>query len=219
MYSAETGEFSGRGEAVESPLEPGGFLFPDKTTLVEPPEKEENMTPVWDGEKWILTDDYRGKTYWDTATGEQHKITNLGEKPSLDWTEKEKPDHDSSWNGKEWEISLSTLKERKIRQIQGSADMALMEMRKEYSSAEYESWDRQKSGAKILKKNGDSPHEDARFVRGIAEKRGMPLELFVEKILLRAEEYASKLSTMIGEQKFREDLVKKATSLSELDQI
>lgn len=42
----------------------GAWNIPGDCTTVEPPEEKENYIPVWDGEKWVETEDYRKKVYW-----------------------------------------------------------------------------------------------------------------------------------------------------------
>ena len=40
-------------EADESPLEPGVFLFPGRTTDIQPPDCAENQIARWTGFEWI----------------------------------------------------------------------------------------------------------------------------------------------------------------------
>lgn len=42
----------------------GNWNIPGDCTTVKPPEEKENYIPVWDGEKWVETEDYRKKEYW-----------------------------------------------------------------------------------------------------------------------------------------------------------
>ena len=42
----------------------GAWNIPGDCTTVKPPEEKENYIPVWDGEKWVETEDYRKKEYW-----------------------------------------------------------------------------------------------------------------------------------------------------------
>ena len=42
----------------------GSWNIPGDCTTVKPPEEKENYIPVWDGEKWVETEDYRKKEYW-----------------------------------------------------------------------------------------------------------------------------------------------------------
>lgn len=42
----------------------GSWNIPCDCTTVKPPAEKENYIPVWDGEKWVETEDYRKKEYW-----------------------------------------------------------------------------------------------------------------------------------------------------------
>ena len=42
----------------------GNWNIPGDCTTVKPPAEKENFIPVWDGEKWVETEDYRKKEYW-----------------------------------------------------------------------------------------------------------------------------------------------------------
>lgn len=50
------GMYIGSVEADESPLEPGVYLIPARSTLIAPPEHNESQTPVWNGADWSLLD-------------------------------------------------------------------------------------------------------------------------------------------------------------------
>ena len=42
----------------------GNWNIPGDCTTVKPPAEKENYIPVWNGEKWVETEDYRKKEYW-----------------------------------------------------------------------------------------------------------------------------------------------------------
>ena len=42
----------------------GAWNIPGDCVEVAPPAEKENYIPVWDGEKWVETEDYRKKEYW-----------------------------------------------------------------------------------------------------------------------------------------------------------
>lgn len=51
-----SGLFLGPTEADESPLEPGVFHLPARTTLVAPPtEYADDLWPRWNGSGWVLS--------------------------------------------------------------------------------------------------------------------------------------------------------------------
>lgn len=42
----------------------GAWNIPGDCVEIAPPAEKENYIPVWDGEKWVETEDYRKKEYW-----------------------------------------------------------------------------------------------------------------------------------------------------------
>ena len=116
-YHPATGEFLGSATADKSPLEPGVFLIPAYATTVAPPTPSKNQIPIFLGGKWVMHNDYRGKTYYETDTGERHDIINIGESPNPSWTEKV-PKENSKWNGSEWVADVEAVKEISWRKLE-----------------------------------------------------------------------------------------------------
>lgn len=50
----ENGKYTGEYNAQESPLEPGAFIFPEKSTLINPPSFLNNEFAVFDGIAWRI---------------------------------------------------------------------------------------------------------------------------------------------------------------------
>lgn len=62
----------------------GSWNIPGDCTTVKPPAEKENYIPVWDGEKWIETEDYRKKEYWlpgDTYGTPGREVKEIGPLP------------------------------------------------------------------------------------------------------------------------------------------
>jgi hypothetical protein len=51
-YHPESGEFTGETISDESPLEPGVWLMPAFSTDVTPPDFQQGMARVWNGQSW-----------------------------------------------------------------------------------------------------------------------------------------------------------------------
>ena len=77
-FDPETGEYTGRAAARASPLEPGQYLLPANATFIAPPPADANEVGVWDGERWNVKQDRRGREYWLTD-GSHHVISAIGE--------------------------------------------------------------------------------------------------------------------------------------------
>ncbi|NHB96137.1 tail fiber assembly protein [Photorhabdus stackebrandtii] len=66
-----------------------------------------------DGKCWETVPDYRGKTAYNTQTGVQQEVTELGELPDILTFKKPDTDYDK-WNGKEWVVDKDLLKSHQI---------------------------------------------------------------------------------------------------------
>ena len=78
-YHHETGEFTGETFADVSPREPGVYHHPANTTIKPPPRTSKNQIAVWNGTKWNIIADHRGKEGW--VNGEPIEIRDLGPLP------------------------------------------------------------------------------------------------------------------------------------------
>ena len=65
-YDPETGEYMGVGQADESPREPGAYLIPAHATEKEPPAGKTDHARVFRDDAWVLIEDHRGETRYDT---------------------------------------------------------------------------------------------------------------------------------------------------------
>ena len=83
VHSPLTGEYIGTCAADPSPVEPGVWLYPASTTVVEPPQTGEREVAIWAGETWQVVPDWRGHGYY-TQDGKRHEITELGVAPTDD---------------------------------------------------------------------------------------------------------------------------------------
>ena len=62
----------------------GSWNIPCDCVEVEPPAEKENYIPVWDGSKWVETEDYRKKEYWlpgDTYGTPGREVKEIGPLP------------------------------------------------------------------------------------------------------------------------------------------
>ncbi|MGI2025761.1 phage tail assembly chaperone [Endozoicomonas acroporae] len=80
-YDTETGEYLSPVELQKNPKRAGEYLIPPaNTTPTRPPNAGENQAAVFDTSlnRWVLTDDYRGREYW-LPDGTFQKVENIGE--------------------------------------------------------------------------------------------------------------------------------------------
>ena len=119
-YHPFTGEYLGEADADESPLEKGVYLIPAYATDIAPQMAGKNKTPVFSEGKWAVRDDFRGSVFYDTATGERHELSAIGEAPDPSWTNKT-PGENTVWDGNSWVQDISALREKTWRRLE--ADM------------------------------------------------------------------------------------------------
>lgn len=96
---ADTCEFIGAGDAWIPPH----TGLPANCTDIEPPATESGSVAVFDSDKgkWIITEDHRDQTVYDTSTAEAIYISELG--PLPDNTTPVAPTVDyPKWDGGEW---------------------------------------------------------------------------------------------------------------------
>lgn len=68
--------------AQENPLAPGTYIAPVLSTDIEPPIYGAEQIPLFTNGAWIIEADYRGETWYDSATGDPVVITEAGTPPS-----------------------------------------------------------------------------------------------------------------------------------------
>lgn len=52
-FRPHTGLFLGVGQADPDPQEPGNWLYPAHSTLIQPPDPAEGYEVIWDGDNWV----------------------------------------------------------------------------------------------------------------------------------------------------------------------
>lgn len=150
--------------------------------------------------------------YIEPSKWNQHK-TFYTENPFIDanheWCEEEG----------NWRLKLSVAKEQKLNEIRNATNSYMQQLKKGFSDAEMETWDRQERGVKLLTENIESQDYDAQWVKALAQTRGISLEEQMSKI-----SYASNLMNtyayrLIGYQQSLEDKVANASTHEELKNI
>ncbi|TCJ98839.1 uncharacterized protein DUF4376 [Volucribacter psittacicida] len=111
------GYFIGATVADKSPLEEGIYLLPFNAVDIAPPELKEGVIYQYDKgtNTWLEIEDYRGKTFYSTETGEKVEITQLGKIPE-NLTALVPLDYPCYWDGKKWVIDETKQAEIKAQQ-------------------------------------------------------------------------------------------------------
>ncbi|EKK0132440.1 tail fiber assembly protein [Salmonella enterica] len=112
---SDTNEFIGAGDAYIPPH----TGLPADCTDIAPPDIPASHTAVFDTEKqtWSLFEDHRGKTVYDTTTGNQVYISSPGPLPEN--VTSVSPDGEyQKWNGKAWVKDEAAEKAAQLRQAE-----------------------------------------------------------------------------------------------------
>ena len=110
-YNRDTKEFVNQTDASPNPLTSGEWLIPANATTDAPPSVGVGKVAVWDNDSWIVKDDNRGTTVYDTttATGYDEEIY-ASESLVVDYigpikdthATSERPSKFHKWNETEW---------------------------------------------------------------------------------------------------------------------
>ena len=117
-----------------------------------------------------------------------------------------------------YEPTFAELVKIKRREIWGAGDAILAAVKANFTEAEIESWSKQEQGAKDIQA-GNMETEAALFVAAIAQGRGIETSTLVTKILGNVVSYGALSAAVIGEQQRLDDLIKAATTQSDLKAI
>lgn len=119
---SDTSEFIGKGDAFI----PAFTGLPANCTTVKPPEIQSGFIAVFDEnkQKWLSIEDHRGETVFDTETGNQITITELGAYPA--GTTTVAPENAwQKWNGKAWENDADAEQEALSAEAQSNKTVLL----------------------------------------------------------------------------------------------
>lgn len=153
-------------------------------------------------------EDYRGKTYYDTATGAAVEITELGKIPEN--LTALKPESDlCKWGGEKWAECPQLAADRRaetLRQLTDAIDAKAAGIYATWTrfEAEYNA----RRGAAEAYKAADYTGEASRYITGFAEPAGLDLVTATDLILTQAAGLA-KLQDELGAQRMRKYELKK----------
>ncbi|MGU6804151.1 tail fiber assembly protein [Salmonella enterica subsp. enterica serovar Poona] len=112
---SDTNEFIGAGDAYIPPH----TGLPANCTDIAPPDIPSSYIAVFDSETqtWSLYEDHRGETVYDTTTGNQVYISELGPLPE-NVTSVSPDDEYQKWDGKAWVTDEEAEKVAQLRQAE-----------------------------------------------------------------------------------------------------
>ena len=210
IYSHSTTEYVSEGGSLAS----GSYLE-------EPPQAKQGFAIVREENGWEYQADHRG-TYYSTETGEQIEHTVLGELPQ-NLTQIPPLAEPCKWNGTEWvkdEVKIAELftqrKETLLTTLANRADQLKNGLLVGYPQTEIESFYRQEKEALAKQAN---PQASTPMLEQIARVRGVPLDVLIEKVIEKSNQFAVAIGIIIGKRQQFEDRLMAIETLESLEQL
>ena len=108
-YHPATGVLLYASDADQSPLEENVFLIPANATDIEPPVAHANQVPVFSAGAWMLEPDFRGQTWFNTASGQPEMVSVIGQ-PADCLTVQAPATQFDKWDGSKWVTDTAAQK-------------------------------------------------------------------------------------------------------------
>lgn len=155
----------------------------------------------------IQVNDDGTKVVYNTTTKEPKTISAYEDDP-VGYTSQVPKEFDY-WDGSLWITDLqlrnTVLKQRKLTEINHAMELALASLRIEYPESEIMSWTKQESEARLYLIN---PNHKTPLLDLIVESRGMDKLELINKVILKAEQYAFAVGMAVGRRQMLEDQIK-----------
>lgn len=180
--------------------------------------------PKFDGKNWVEGDtreNHLGTIVYDVVSKEPKVIDYLGPIPPEGYTTQVPREFDK-WDGSLWITDLvlknKTLRKRKMATINADFENAMLAVRSEYTESEIMSWAKQESEARKWLRDNTSVTP---LIDLIADARGLDKSNLINKIVLKADQYAYATGVAVGRRQQLEDQVNAVAvgQESKLDQI
>ncbi len=201
-----------------------GCTVADKAFLDTPPAAKQGFAIVRKNNEWSYVEDHRGMKMYSKATGQEIKIKDLGP-ISSDLTSIPRPngfykwdDQSSNWveDLEEKEKQFTSRKLSLIVALKNKADDLAKHLLIEYPDAERISFAIQKQEALDYK---SGKNLNPTFLSALAKKRNIPLDVLVEKVLIKTAAYEERVGDIVGTRQLIMDKFDTAKTEDDLDAI
>ena len=205
----EQGIYVGQTDADLSPeeAENGIYLMPTGCVDVTPPEDKKGFVAKWTGGVWEYVENHIGKTVYSIKTKASLVIDKIGDIP--DGYTTITPTEQGEWDGNAWMISpekqtalFAQQKEGLLNKLADKADKLKSGLLVGYPQTEIESFYRQEKEALAKQAN---PKAETPMLEQIARVRGVPLDLLIEKVIEKSNQFAVAIGIIIGKRQQFED--------------
>jgi len=151
----------------------------------------------------LVTEEFK-KFNMDDVTFDDYIYMSSLKKGELKGSEMNKDAKPKKMTKEQKERGLKLLKELKMVKLRKLYEVKMNLLYKEYN-IERSTWDKQIMEAKAYKEDNNA---EVPFIKQLAETRGVELDVLVNKIIKKADEFSIALGKMLGEQHKYEDLIK-----------
>lgn len=208
----------------------GSYLIPANCVETTPPQPKMNHVAQWQPETqtWKYVPDFRGTTVYDTTTGTEIVIRELGELPE-NTTINPKPSKHHIWNENEWEIPVEIAQQLAQQQFQAAKSAKLIALNtaaQQYIAQatgtdkvpdfELQSWALQATEAKAWAQNSQA---STPVLDGIAAARGIPADVLKQAALRKTVAYEKLTAHVVGERQALQTLIEAAKTEAELNTV
>lgn len=206
----EQGIYVGQTDADLSPAEAenGIYLMPAGCVDVTPPEEKKGFVAKWIDEAWEYVENHIGETVYSTITKEPLVINEFGSIPQ-GYTLIKPANEQDEWDGSAWIITaekqtalFAQQKEGLLNKLADQADKLKSGLLVGYPQTEIESFYRQEKEALAKQAN---PKAETPMLEQIARVRGVPLDLLIEKVIEKSNQFAVAIGIIIGKRQQFED--------------
>ena len=225
----ENGIFIGMAEAdLDVYARDGSYLMPAGCIDTEPPAPRQGYAAKWVNAEWQYLPDLRGQTAYNTETGEDITINEIGELPEY-LTLLPRPDDCHDWVDGKWKLNKDKAAEQAAQQLQTAKDAKLAEINAtaqafveqtarlaEYPQFEQSTWLEQQRESFAWEQN---PEAETPMLAIIAAKRGIDLDKLRTAALRKAKEFSALSAAVAGQRQHYADLLAKAKDVAAVDAI
>ena len=204
-YSPENGAFLFEDVAFEDPLNPIEFILPADCTEKEPPSYSEGEIPIWNGKRWGVKKDYRGKTVY-SADGSTMTVTEPGNLPKGYTLEPQKP-----------KVTLEEAKASKLKEINDSCDKAVDALLEDYPDAEKASFEQQYREAVKYQETGNPAN--APLLSLLADARGISLDALCIKVIAKRNAYTLLCGNALAQKQQLKEKLERLKTVSAVESL
>jgi len=227
------GWYIGQGQAeLDVVAKDGSYLMPSNGIDTELPLLHARQAARWNAPNWEYLPDYRGMAAYETTTGKQVTVSEMGDLPdTLTFVTPPELGGDTPfiWDGENWQINHEEKKQRDkarfkvaknhklgVLNAQAQDIVARASGMKDTPEFEVQTWVLQAQEAQAWANNPTAP---CPILETIAQSRGVDSEILKAKALEKAKAYEMLAAYIAGQRQAFEDAINATKNEQELEQI